>query len=208
MSPETAKFKTTSDSGRATGSIKDEALTNNDSNYLEQKIEYLNNQIAKNRKSMEAQAIEFERLQSENTKLQEKLQSFNKNSVQTKDDNWRQIAELKRAVQTAESETKELLEINFEMKDKYKELEAELVQKKKELAELVKKYDSGYVERLENEIQQLRDQNEFSEKLEDIDKLKDIIGEKEMQCTNLQKQLLESKIMKVIVISFQGPHLY
>lgn len=183
----------------ARGSIS-EAIANGDSRYLEQKIEYLNGQISKNRKIIDEKTAEYEKLQAQNTKLLEKIEFLKKNQAQMKEDHEKQIAELKQTVKKAEGETKELFEINFELKDKYKELEIELGRRRKESTEMLKKFDPEYVFKLESEIQHLREQNEFSEKLEDIDKLKEIISEKDAQCENLQKQLeTKSKVILRII---------
>lgn len=100
-----------------------------------------------------------------------------------------QLEELKASLAKTEEENKELLSINFQLKDKYKELEAELYRKRKEMLDLLEKIDPDYVDKLETEIQRLREQNEFSEKLEDIERFKEIIAEKEKENEVLQHQI-------------------
>lgn len=166
-----------------------ESLDEHDPRYLEQKIEYLNTQIVKTRKMIDLKMVENDNLTAENTKLQEKVEFLNHTISQLKEQNQNQINEFKATMRKAEDENKELLDINFQLNDKYKELETELMKKRKEMIDLLEKIDPEYVDKLENEIERLREQHEFSEKLEDLDKLKEIIAEKDKQIIGLQNQL-------------------
>lgn len=202
MSPTENKSRPKSTISSARQSISG-ALTTGNTSYLEQKIEYLNAQISRTHKLLDSKTLEFENLQEENAKLLEKIEFLNHNIAQQKErNNPPQIAEMKTALHAAEVEAKALLEINFELNNKCNELESELAVKKKEMIDLLEKIDPDYVEKLENEVERLREQNEFSEKLEDIEKLKDIISEREKQCENLQKEL-ESRF-KVTNVVFQA----
>lgn len=109
--------------------------------------------------------------------------------AQLADQNRLQLEDFKTTMKKVEDDNKELLDINFQLKDKYKEMEAELFKKRKEMLELLDKIDPDYVEKLENEIQRLKEQNEFSEKLEDIERFKETIAEKEKEIEDLQQQL-------------------
>ena len=160
-----------------------------DPRYLEQKIEYLNSQIMKTRKTIDLKMSENENLVSENAKLKEKMDFLNHTIAQMKEHNQEQLNEFRVTMQKAEDENKELLDINFQLKDNYKELEIDLVKKRKEMIDLLEKIDPEYVDKLESEIERLREQNEFSEKLEDLEKLKEVIIEKDKQIFGLQTQL-------------------
>ena len=109
--------------------------------------------------------------------------------AQLADQNRLQLEDFKTTMKKVEDDNKELLDINFQLKDKYKEMEAELFKKRKEMLELLDKIDPDYVEKLENEIQRLKEQNEFSEKLEDIERFKETIAEKEKEIEDLRQQL-------------------
>lgn len=109
--------------------------------------------------------------------------------AQLADQNRLQLEDFKTTMKKVEDDNKELLDINFQLKDKYKEMEAELFKKRKEMLELLDKIDPDYVEKLENEIQRLKEQNEFAEKLEDIERFKETIAEKEKEIDDLQQQL-------------------
>lgn len=155
--------------------------------HLENKIEYLNNLIMEMKKQSEAKAQEPKASQLSADKSNEKILFLNQTITQLKEQN----VQLNEQKIQLESDIQELLTEFANMKKKYETELSSLLSSPEglQIPPNKKLVDIAYIEELEAEIKRLTEQQEFSERLEDIDKYKEVIAEKEKKISNLQYQL-------------------
>lgn len=139
------------------------------------------------KKQSEAKAQEPKASQLSADKSNEKILFLNQTITQLKEQN----VQLNEQKIQLESDIQELLTEFANMKKKYETELSSLLSSPEglQIPPNKKLVDIAYIEELEAEIKRLTEQQEFSERLEDIDKYKEVIAEKEKKISNLQYQL-------------------
>ena len=159
------------------------------------------------KKQSETKLQESKNTQPNADRFNEKILFLNQTIAQLKDENIglkNQNAELNGQKVQLEADIQELLAEFAKMKKKY-EAELGALVNSSDLSQRIpsnkRLVDVDYIEELEAEIKRLTEQQEFSERLEDIDKYKEVIAERERKISNLQLQL---ELYQVRIPSFDS----
>lgn len=160
--------------------------------FLENKIEYLNNLVTQMKKQGEGKSASQRGKEVEKDKTEEKIQFLNQTINQLKEQNKALEAEKTQS----EADMRDLLTEFSLMKQKY---EADLEQMAAKINNMgvpanKKVVDASYIEGLEAEVRKLSEQQEFSEQLEEIEKYREAIAERDKKISSLRLQLEEHQV--------------
>ena len=173
-------------------------------NYLENKIDYLNNLVSEMKKQLEGKNALQRSNPPESDRTNDKIQFLNQTIAELKENNTRLSSEKMRL----EADVQELLNEFSALKEKY-EIEVDSKPSGNTgISPNQRLVDVHYLQELEAENKKLTEQQEFSERLEDIEKFKEGVAERDRKITNLQLQLEIYQVIKLPAVILIHNHAY